>query len=70
MAFHGGRPLNSESHLEKAVSLPAPKISMKKVDVLLFIWRNTLLVSFLYMMDAFKVQSFLSGEGKWEILDN
>lgn len=71
LAFHRGRPSNSASHLERAVCLSSPARSVLRRLTFPHSCRGVLcFVSFLSMMDPFKVQSFLSGEGKWEILDN
>lgn len=71
LVFHRGRSSNSASHLERAVCLSSPARSVLRRLMFPHLCRGVLwFVSFLYMMDPFKVQLFLPGEGKWEILDN
>lgn len=71
LAFHRGRPSTSASHLERAVCLSSPARSVLRRLTFPHLCRGVLcFVSFLYMMDPFKVQSFLPREGKCEILDN
>lgn len=71
LTFHRKRPLNSGICLERAVSLPSPaRLKLRRL-MLYHLFRVVLFfVSFLYLMDPFKLQSFLSGEGKWGVLDN
>lgn len=71
LAFHRKKPSNFGICLERAVSLPSSARLKFRRLILYHLFRVVLcVVSFYYLVDPFKLQFFLSGEGKCRILDN